>query len=236
MKIITNERKKKRNRRIAIISTLIGMAILISGLVISLRFPDQVTYSLLALLLGFLFAQIGIFFTNRWGRNPSTDVLINQALKGLDQKYTLCHYYTPTYHLLSGPAGIWILYPYHLTGTITYKNGRWRHKGSTFLRFFGKETLGRPDLELPYEIEKIQKFLKPLFAEETPPPVRAALVFTNPKITLEIDPAENPPAPSLHLDKLKDFLRKEAKQKPISLEKVEKINAFLAQYEEGTKN
>lgn len=235
MKIITNEKKKKRNRRIAIISTLLGMAILISGLVISLRFPNQVTYSLLALLLGFLFAQIGMFFTNRWGRNPSTDELINQALKGLDQKYTLCHYYTPTYHLLSGPAGVWVLFPYHLTGRITFKKGRWQHGGSAFLRFFGKESLGRPDLELPYEIEKIQKFLKPVFAEETEIPVRGALVFVNPKITIEIDPAENPPAPAILLDKLKEFLRKEAKQKPLSLEKVEKINEFLAQLED-TKN
>ncbi len=232
MKIITNEKKKKRNRRIAIISTITGMIILIGGLVISLRFPNQVTYSLLALLFGFLFAQIGMFFTNRWGRNPSTDELINQALKGLDQKYTLCHYYTPTYHLLNGPAGVWILYPYHLTGRITFKKGRWQHAGSAFLRFFGKESLGRPDLELPYEIEKIQKFLKPIFDEEIPLNVRAALVFMNPKITLDIDPAENPPAPSIQLEKLKEFLRKEAKQKPISLEKVEKINEFLAQYEQ----
>lgn len=234
MKIITNEKKKKTNRRIAIISTLLGMAILISGLVISLRFRNQVTYSLLALLLGFLFAQIGMFFTNRWGRNPSTDEQINQALKGLDQKYTLCHYYTPTYHLLSGPAGVWILFPYHLTGRIGFKNGRWQHGGSAFLRFFGKESLGRPDLELSYEIEKIQKFLKPIFEEETFIPVRGMLVFMNPRVTIDIDPSENPPAPALHLDKLKDFLRKEARQKPLSLEKIEKINEFLAQLEEST--
>jgi hypothetical protein len=60
------------------------------------------------------------------------------------------------------------------------------------------------------------------------------LVFINPKVTLDIDPSENPPAPALHLDKLKDFLRKEAKQKPLSLEKAEKINEFLAQLEEST--
>ncbi|GAB4469025.1 MAG: hypothetical protein Kow0088_00660 [Anaerolineales bacterium] len=232
MKIITNVKKKKLNRRIAIISTLIGMAILIGGLVISLRFPNQVTYSLLALLLGFIFAQVGMFYTNRWGRTPSTDELLNQALKGLDQKYTLCHYYTPSYHLLSGPAGVWILHPYHLTGRISYKNGRWQHGGNAFLRFFGKESLGRPDLELPYEIEKIQKLLKPVFDDETSVPVRAALVFVNPKITIDIDPSENPPAPAIQLDKLKEFLRKEAKQKPLSLEKVEKINQFLEQYEQ----
>ncbi len=234
MKIIVNEKKKKRNRRIAIISTLLGMAILISGLVISLRYPNQVTYSLLALLLGFLFAQVGMFYTNRWGRNPSTDDQLNQALKGLDQKYTICHYYTPTYHLLSGPAGVWILYPYHLTGRITFKKGRWHHAGSAFLRFFGKESLGRPDLELPYEIERIQKYLKPIYDEEASIPVRAALVFMNPKITIDIDDTETPPAPAIQVDKLKDFLRKEAKQKPISLEKVEKINAFLAQYEQDS--
>lgn len=58
----------------------------------------------------------------------------------------------------------------------------------------------------------------------------------NPKAVIDIDPSENPPAPAIHLDKLKDFLRKEAKQKPISLEKAEQINEYLAQFEQTAKN
>lgn len=226
MKIVTNERKKKINRRIALIATLAGMAVLIGGLLLSIKFPTEVAYSFGALLLGFFLAQIGIFFTNRWGRNPSTDVLINQALKGLDQKYLISHYFTPTYHLLVGPAGIWVLYPKHLGGAITYVKNRWIHRKGGLLRLFGQEGLGRPDLEIPYEIEKIQKFIKPLFENDDLPPVRAALIFTNPKVEFDFD--EEPATPTLQLDKLKEFIRKEAKQKPVSLEKVDKVYQYLA--------
>jgi hypothetical protein len=229
MKIITNEKKKRLNRRIAFAATLTGMAVLIGGLLINLKYPTQVSYSFGALILGFLLAQIGIFFTNRWGRNPSTDTLLNQALKGLDLKYTLCHYFTPTYHLLVGPAGIWVLIPKHLGGTITFVKGRWIHRGASLLRLFGQEGLGRPDLELSYEIEKIQKFLQPLFNGEDVPPVRAALVFTNPKVNFDFD-QEQPSAPTLTLDKLKEFLRKESKLKPVPLDKIEKINEYLATF------
>jgi hypothetical protein len=231
MKIITNEKKKKINRRIALTATLAGMAVLIGGLLLSLKYPTQVIYSFGALIVGFILAQIGMFFTNRWGRNPSPDELLNQALKGLDQQYTICHYFTPVYHLLVGPAGIWILTPVHVGGTITFLKGRWIHKGASLLRLFGQEGLGRPDLELPYEVEKIQKFLKPIFGDEKTAPVRAALVCTNPKVKIEISPDENPPALTIEIEKLKEYLRKEAKRKPVSLEKVEAISEFLHQYE-----
>ncbi len=226
MKIVTNEKKKKINRRIALIATLGGMAVLIGGLLLSIKFPTEVGYSFGALLLGFLLAQIGIFYTNRWGRNPSTDTLINQALKGLDQKYLICHYCTPTYHLLVGPAGIWVLYPKHLGGAITYVRNRWIHRKGGLLRLFGQEGLGRPDLEIPYEIEKIQKLIKPLFEEDDANHVRAAIVFTNPKVEFDFD--EEPTTPTLQLDKLKEFFRKEAKQKPVSLQKIDKVYQYLS--------
>ncbi|MGB9668880.1 MAG: hypothetical protein ACPL0B_00710 [Anaerolineales bacterium] len=231
MKIITNEKKKKLNRRIALGATLAGMAVLIGGLLLSIKFPTQVGYSFGALIVGFILAQIGMYFTNRWGRNPSPDELLNQSLKGLDQSYTICHYYTPVYHLLVGPAGIWILALVHVGGTITFQKGRWIHKGASLLRLFGQEGLGRPDLELPYEIEKVQKFLKPIFGEEKSAPVKAALILTNPKVKVEIGEDENPPAATIELDKLKEFIRKEAKRKPISLEKVESVNQFLEQFQ-----
>ena len=231
MKIITNEKKKKINRRIALGTTLAGMAVLIGGLVLSLKYPNQISYSFGALILGFLLAQVGMYFTNRWGRNPSTDILLNQALKGLDQQYTLCHYFTPVYHLLVGPAGVWILAPVHVGGSILFQKGRWVHKGASILRFFGQEGLGRPDLELPYEVEKIQNFLKPISGDEKPFPVSAALVFTNPKVKININPDENTPALTIELEKLKEQIRKEAKRKTVPLDKIEAINEFLNQFQ-----
>jgi hypothetical protein len=38
------------------------------------------------LLLGFLLSQFGIYFGNRWGRNPRPDQVINKNLKGFLEK------------------------------------------------------------------------------------------------------------------------------------------------------
>jgi hypothetical protein len=61
--------------------------------------------------------------------------------------------------------------------------------------------------------------------EEKIPDVQAALVMTNEKC--EVD-ADNAPAPTLEVKKLKDFIRKTAKSKPISLDLVKEIQSSLA--------
>jgi hypothetical protein len=53
-----------------------------------------------------------------------------------------------------------------------------------------------------------------------PPPIQAALVFTNPEVEVEVDEA---PSPTMHLLQLKDFIRKKAKNDPLSIEKVKTI-------------
>src|SRR4030065_1166954 len=113
MNIIRNEKLIKRNSRIAQITVVAGLAVLAAGMFISFRYKEQVTLSMGALLVGFLLSQIGIYFSNRWGRRPRPDELLDQSLKGLDSKFTLYHYSTPVAHLLLGPAGVWLLLPYH---------------------------------------------------------------------------------------------------------------------------
>jgi len=148
MKILTNEKLVKRNRRIAQIASLSGLAVLVGGMVISFQRQDLINISFAALIVGFILSQIGIYFTTRWGRSPRPDELINQALKGLDDKYSIYHYTTPASHLLVGPAGLWVLMPRHQRGTVSLYKGHWRHSGGgfmqTYLKLFGQESLGRP--------------------------------------------------------------------------------------------
>jgi hypothetical protein len=212
MKIIRNEKKIKRNARIAQFAMISGLVVLAGGMFISFRYPEQFSISLLALILGFILSQVGIYFTNRWGRRPRPDEVLDQGLKGLDNKYTLYHYSTPVSHLLVGPAGVWVLIPYHQRGTITYSKGRWRQRGGNlYLKIFAQEGLGRPDLEVIGDIENLQKFLSKNLPEESLPPIEAALVFTNPSAEISISEDEEPPAETLPVAKLKDLIRKSAK-------------------------
>ena len=229
MNIVINEKIVRRNTRIAQVTMFGGLIVLAGGMYISFRMPQQFGLSLAALMVGFALSQIGIYFSNRWGRRPRPDELINQALKGLDSKYTIYHYHTPAPHLLIGPAGIWVLNPQHQKGTITFSKGRWRQKGGNiYLKIFAQEGLGRPDLEVVADIDKIQNYLQKLMPdEETIPAIQAALVFTNERADVQVENDEEAPAVTITLNKLKDFIRKAAKGKPISLDKALEIQELI---------
>jgi hypothetical protein len=231
MKIITNESLINRNRRIAQITMMAGLLVLAGGMFISFRMPDQFGLSLAALLLGFLLSQVGIYFSNRWGRRPRPDEQINQSLKGLDDKYAIYHYKTPASHLLVGPAGLWTILPKHQRGTITYENGRWKQKGGGilmgYLKVFAQEGLGRPDVDIVSEIEGLEKYFEKLMPEEEIPIIQPALVFTHADVDIQIDTDAELPAPTIPLAKLKDLIRKSAKSKPISTTKAQEIKELL---------
>jgi len=221
MNIYRNEKLIKRNARIAQVSMLAGLAVLGAGMVISFRNPDQFNLSLGALLLGFILSQVGIFFSNRWGRRPRQDELIDQALKGLDKKFSLYHYLSPVSHLLVGPSGMWVLLPYYQRGQITFTNGRWRQKGGNlYLKIFAQEGLGRPELDVATEKETLEKFLKKQFPDETFPSIDAALVFTNERAEVAIPEDVTPPAETVLLKDLKELVRKPGKSKSLSAEKL----------------
>jgi hypothetical protein len=229
MLVLNNEKAIKRNARIGQVTTILSLAILAGGMYLSFQNTEQYFgYSITALLFGFLLSQVGIYFTNRWGRRPRPDEQIANALKGLDKSYTLYNYITPTAHVLIGPAGIWVLIPKHQRGTITYQNNRWRQKGGGllmgYLKLFAQEGLGRPDLELASEVDALQRYLSKLLPDSESPPIGAALVFTHEDTTIQADDA---PAPTLPVKKLKDFIRKIAKSKPISLDTIGQIQKAL---------
>ncbi len=228
MNIIRNEKLINRNAKIGRWVSFISLIILAGGMYVSFRRPENVGLSLSALLLGFVLSQMGIYYTNRWGRSPRPDQELDAALKGYGKRYTLYHYTTPVAHLLVGPAGIWVLIPKAQRGRITYEKNRWRRRGggllSTYLTLFAQEGLGRPTFEIASETNSLAKFLRKKLPDQELPPIQAALVFTHPQV--EID-ADNAPAPTLPAKKLKEFLRKVAKEKPISETEIDMINQAL---------
>ena len=230
MKIISNEKLIKRNATIGQVTSLSSLVVLGVGMYLSFKDVAYFNISIGALLVGFILSQVGIYFGNRWGRRPRPDEILDAALKGLDKRYSIFHYSTPTSHLLVGPAGVWILMPRNQAGLITYDENkkRWRQKGGNwYLKIFAQENLGRPELEINAEIKAISSYLEDhSFEDEEVPQVQAALIFTNEKVELD---ADNGPAPALTDRKLKDFIRKTAKSKPIPLDKVSDIKEIFSE-------
>lgn len=230
MKIVIDEKLVKRNAKIGQVLTIISLATLGAGMFITFQRPELLGISIGALLLGFLLSQIGIYFTNRWGRSPRPDEQISLSLKGLDKRYALFHYQTPASHLLVGPAGVWVLIPKHQRGKITYSKNRWRQSGGGFvqnyLKIFAQEGIGRPDLEIESEIEGLTKFLRKRMSDGFElPEINAALIFSNPEIDLQADDA---PYPTISAKKLKDLIRKTTKASPLSPEVYLPIQNIIA--------
>jgi hypothetical protein len=228
MRIIRNEKLIKRNARIGVVASLGGLVILAAGLIVSFNRPDQIVLAWGSLLFGFILTQLGLYFGNRWGRKPRPDELIDSGLKGLDDRYTVYHFNSPVAHLLVGPAGLWILLPYHQSGKIVYEKNRWKQKGGGFLqaymRIFAQEGLGRPDLDVVTEIDAMKKFFKKFLPDIQTPELKTVLVMTNDKAEIAV---ENPPTPIVAVRKLKDLIRKNSKQNALSTEVMERIIGAL---------
>ncbi len=229
MKIVSNNKLIRRNKKIGNFTTIGSLVILGLGLYISFttQSADAFTWSLVCLLLGFLLSQVGIFFGNRWGRSPRPDELLNSSLKGLDDKYTLYHYMTKVSHLLIGPAGIWVLLPYQQQGSITYnpQKMRWNQKGGNFyMKLFGQEGLGRPDQEANSSLNDFKGFLKKVVDIQGLPEPEAALIFVHPKASVDAPEAH---IPTMQVEKLKDFMRRQARETPLPLDPIRSLQQSL---------
>lgn len=236
MNVLTNEKTIRRNNKIGSYASMASLIIFGASIFISFQFQDKIftkgydTYTWLmvgGLFLGLILFQIGTYFMNRFGRKPRPDEAIEAALKGLGKEYTLYNYLTPVSHLLVGPAGVWVIQSYYQRGNISYKNGHWHQKGGgamlAYMKIFGQEGLGRPDLEIQADKESISKLLKKELGDDAPP-VNVALVFTDERAQLSTEDAPNP---TLKPKELKEYLRKYAKEHPLAPADVKRITAIL---------
>lgn len=230
MKIIKNEKLIKRNGKIGQWTSLGALVVLGLGMYITFYRTDLFVYSIAALLVGFMMTQIGMYMGNRYGRSPRPDEKLDAGLKGLQNEFVIYHYILPASHLLVGPAGVWVLLPYHQRGQVTYKKNRWRMGGGGFLqgymRIFGQEGIGRPDLEMDGEINAVKKFLTKQMDESKIPEINGMIVFTSNDVTIDVRDA---PIPAMKLKEIKEFFRKKAKEKKVPEELLGKLRSAFGE-------
>lgn len=228
MKIIKNETLIKRNSKIGQWTSLGALVVLGLGMYISIARTDLFVYSIAALLVGFTLTQVSMYMGNRYGRSPRPDEKLDTGLKGLQNEFSIYHYMLPASHLLVGPAGVWVLIPYHQRGKVTFRKNRWKMSGGGFLqsymRIFGQEGLGRPDLEVESEVAAVRKHLAKQLGESEVPEIKALMVFTSDEVEIE---AEDAPVPAMKLKEVKEFFRKKAKEKLIGPTQLAAVKAAL---------
>ena len=228
MKIIKNEKLIERNGKIGQYTSLAALVVLGLGMYISFSKPELFTYSIICLVVGFIMTQVGMYMGNRWGRSPRPDEKFDAGLKGLHSDFSIYHYSSPVSHLLVGPSGVWALLPYHQKGNVTFQKNRWKVSGGGFLqgymRIFGQESLGRPEIDAETEVQTLKKFFAKKLDGSNIPEIRPILVFTNDEV--ELDAGESP-IPAMKMKQLKEYIRQGAKNRVLSADKIKELNDLL---------
>lgn len=204
MRRFANDAAINRRSRAGTILTFVGFGLLIISLILSFRTETITTLSLGSALSGMIITQIGVTLTNKWGKRPRVDEIIDAALKGLDSRYALFHYSLGTDHVLFTPSGAFALVPCVQEGEISYDEGQWwqttQRRGKK-----RKKRLKNIGKNAEYEAQATAKRIGRLVPQEEHPSVTPLLVFLHPDARLIVDGA-SPDA--VHHKKVKQYLRK----------------------------
>ena len=229
MKISINDNLIRRNKLISQIMLYMAIGLIVLGLILSFTNINNanVFLSYLVLLPAYIFMQINVFMANKWGKNPRLDQIITNSLKGLDNSYNVYHYTTGVSHLLVGPAGIWIIKPYHQYGTISYDEQKKKYKqkgGGNFLsKFFALDAVPDIERETKIQLADLEKYMDKIGVKHYPKPI-VANVFYKKEASLQ---TQNAPHLSLRIEKLKDVIRQNAKRNPVDSNSLDKIKEYL---------
>lgn len=217
MRLVANETYIRRREKIGRYLSLGSIALLVAALVWSFVRPFTTPAGivgwavLLAAALAFSF--VGGYYGERFAGPAAHYLGVRSALKGLDHHYVLFQHLLPLPHVLLGPDGLTVLVVRSQAGEITYRDGRWTHrqKGKFFREMAGQERLGRPEMDVEYEVRRMQQYLaKRLPGEEVP--VQGVVLFTNPNLNLDV---VNPPVPVFYGKKIRPWLRGSGQRLPL---------------------
>ena len=159
---------------------------------------------------------------NRWGASPRVDEILDEALKGLDNRYGIYHYKLGTSHALISPAGAFALVPRFEDGEITYDGDKWFAHGTKrrILRKSGIRSIGGVLKNAEAEARTMQRSLQRTLPEASNISVQPILVFVKNDTFVKIDEA---PLYAVHTKKLKSFVRNLPKAKSLTAEELESL-------------
>jgi hypothetical protein len=228
MRISNNNALIKRNKKISQIVLYSALGLLTLSFLWSLNNQNtNLSTSYLILIPSYILVQVAIHMANRWGRSPRPDEIVVSSMKGLNDQYSVYNYSTGVNHLLVSPAGLWIIKPYHQSGSITYNPEKERFEqkggGNFIIKLFAQE--GLPNIEHGAEkaLRDYHKYLNDNNIKIDIEPKVVNLFYSD---KAEVS-ANNAPILTLPAGKFKDFLRKTAKKKSISETDLKKITDQL---------
>jgi hypothetical protein len=230
MVVIRDDARIARLKKVSQYLSLIGMFALIAGMILAFVGDLQSVFfwQLLALLVGWLFSQVGIYLAHRYTRRPRPDEVLDEAFRKVARNGRMYHYILPAPHILLLPTGIIVINAKYQTGKISVEGEKWKQKGLGLRRFFGQENLGNPTKEVDAMVQNVINFIHKEVPEAEEIPIAPMIVFTTKGLdTLDLDKSD---IPAMHYTKVKGFMRQQRQQgaeKPMDESVYQAIRAAL---------
>lgn len=195
MKILIDQIKVQRRRRLSNIASIGGLLLLLASVVLPLIRPEYAAYSTVLMVGGLAIAMLGIYFANRWVKKPRPEDRLDNALKSLGDFHRLYHYpKLPCDHVLLTPWGVLVLETINLEGEFHYKDGRWKEKMGLgrALRYIVEEHLGNPVKSALASESYLKSRLNEDATDGREIPVHSVVVFVHPAAVLDVESSETP--------------------------------------------
>lgn len=204
MRVTSNTKMIQRRARLGKTASLAGIAVLAAGMFASFR-QELVWLSFAALLIGFFLAQFGTYNLRRWGRSPRPDQVLEEAMKGFDDRYHFYAWSLPVPFVLLSPLGLYVFTTRDQTGQISVNGSTWRTKLSLgrVLMFFGQEGLGNPTEDSRSQAARLTEWIRTKLPD-TSVTAQPLIVFIDARAQLEIT---DPVVPVLDPKGIKKWLR-----------------------------
>jgi hypothetical protein len=163
--------------------------VLLVSVLIPLFLPTWVNFSSILFVVGLGAAMIGIYFANRWVRKPRPEESLDKALKSFDDRYHIYHYPSlPCDHILLTPTGVIALEVINLSGSFSYRNGKWKEAMTIgrALRYIVEERVSDPMMFSQGITEELERQFQKELGEPTRVLIKALTVFTHPAVELDL--------------------------------------------------
>lgn len=218
MKIIIDQKTVQRNATIGKILRWVSLGCMLIGLIAVFSEeifsnPNLFTIFFSIMIVGVLLSSVSGFFTNRFGKSPRPDELIDKTFKGLDDRFQIFHYRSSIPHLLIGPAGLWSIVPTFIDGEIIYDENKenWTHKRNSLVnRLLQKEYFPNPLSEYKHHKKELEKILKEKTKNDDNPELKLLVLLLNKNVSISGN-FEKDYILIMPFEKVKDRFRKMAK-------------------------
>jgi hypothetical protein len=198
MKVYRDLAYVKKRKRMAIVTSLAGVALL--GASYFLVFTGgqsemRALFAYVPLLAGIIMFHLGMQQIGKWNRAQRNDVILDTLLKDLGERYTLVHYPKigdrTVEHALVYPGGVLTITARELPGGVSFRDGRWRKINQGLSRFFGMggAFLGNPSADATNDVKAVTGVLTENHMDAE---VDAVVAFINPRVTIDVEEPDFP--------------------------------------------